>query len=169
MGKEPQQQKIPSATNTSPRPTSFGSSRILRRWRCRIQSKGEKGMTTEVVYFPDQKARVLDIPTASSNTAVNTTASSLCTTARRSCAAGVAPRSKAKRPAMGSVERTKVAVGSIATHPCKKRKDGHLRGNGAMQRWATRQLAARCLLKCSPGRELPANAGMWIIDGLPVI
>jgi uncharacterized damage-inducible protein DinB len=26
-----------------------------------IQSKGEKGMTTEVVYFPDQKARVLDI------------------------------------------------------------------------------------------------------------
>jgi uncharacterized damage-inducible protein DinB len=26
-----------------------------------IQSKGEKGMTTEVVYLPDQKARVLDI------------------------------------------------------------------------------------------------------------
>src|SRR6202166_4738589 len=26
-----------------------------------IQSKGDKGMTTEVVYFPDQKARVLDI------------------------------------------------------------------------------------------------------------
>jgi len=26
-----------------------------------IQSKGEKGLTTEVVYFPDQKARVLDI------------------------------------------------------------------------------------------------------------
>ena len=26
-----------------------------------IQSKGEKGMTTEVVYTPDQKARVLDI------------------------------------------------------------------------------------------------------------
>ena len=26
-----------------------------------IQSKGEKGMTTEVVYFPDQKARVIDI------------------------------------------------------------------------------------------------------------
>jgi uncharacterized damage-inducible protein DinB len=26
-----------------------------------IQSKGEKGMTTEVVYFPQQKARVLDI------------------------------------------------------------------------------------------------------------
>ena len=26
-----------------------------------IQSKGEKGMTTEVVYFPGQKARVLDI------------------------------------------------------------------------------------------------------------
>ena len=26
-----------------------------------IQSKGEKGMTTEVVYFPHQKARVLDI------------------------------------------------------------------------------------------------------------
>ena len=26
-----------------------------------IQSKGEKGMTTEVVYFPDQKSRVLDI------------------------------------------------------------------------------------------------------------
>jgi uncharacterized damage-inducible protein DinB len=26
-----------------------------------IQSQGEKGMTTEVVYFPDQKARVLDI------------------------------------------------------------------------------------------------------------
>src|SRR5207253_2944025 len=26
-----------------------------------IQSKGEKGMTTEVVYFPQQKSRVLDI------------------------------------------------------------------------------------------------------------
>jgi uncharacterized damage-inducible protein DinB len=26
-----------------------------------IQSKGEKGLTTEVVYFPQQKARVLDI------------------------------------------------------------------------------------------------------------
>jgi uncharacterized damage-inducible protein DinB len=26
-----------------------------------IQSKGEKGLTTEVVYFPDQRARVLDI------------------------------------------------------------------------------------------------------------
>ena len=26
-----------------------------------IQSKGEKGLTTEVVYLPDQKARVLDI------------------------------------------------------------------------------------------------------------
>jgi hypothetical protein len=26
-----------------------------------IQSKGEKGLTTEVVYFADQKARVLDI------------------------------------------------------------------------------------------------------------
>jgi uncharacterized damage-inducible protein DinB len=26
-----------------------------------IQSKGEKGMTTEVVYLPDQKSRVLDI------------------------------------------------------------------------------------------------------------
>src|ERR1700674_15654 len=26
-----------------------------------IQSKGDKGLTTEVVYFPDQKARVLDI------------------------------------------------------------------------------------------------------------
>ena len=26
-----------------------------------IQSKGEKGMTTEVVYSPDQKARVIDI------------------------------------------------------------------------------------------------------------
>jgi uncharacterized damage-inducible protein DinB len=26
-----------------------------------IQSKGEKGLTTEVIYFPDQKARVLDI------------------------------------------------------------------------------------------------------------
>ncbi len=26
-----------------------------------IQSKGEKGMTTEVVYFPHQKARILDI------------------------------------------------------------------------------------------------------------
>jgi uncharacterized damage-inducible protein DinB len=26
-----------------------------------IQSKGEKGMTTEVVYYPGQKARVLDI------------------------------------------------------------------------------------------------------------
>jgi len=26
-----------------------------------IQSKGEKGLTTEVVYFPHQKARVLDI------------------------------------------------------------------------------------------------------------
>jgi len=26
-----------------------------------IQSKGEKGLTTEVVYFPGQKARVLDI------------------------------------------------------------------------------------------------------------
>ena len=26
-----------------------------------IQSKGEQGMTTEVVYTPDQKARVLDI------------------------------------------------------------------------------------------------------------
>src|ERR1700692_4545622 len=26
-----------------------------------IQSKGEKGLTTEVVYYPDQKARVLDI------------------------------------------------------------------------------------------------------------
>jgi len=26
-----------------------------------IQSKGEKGLTTEVVYFPDQKSRVLDI------------------------------------------------------------------------------------------------------------
>ncbi len=26
-----------------------------------IQSKGEKGMTTEVVYFPGQKSRVLDI------------------------------------------------------------------------------------------------------------
>ena len=26
-----------------------------------IQSKGEKGLTTEVDYFPDQKARVLDI------------------------------------------------------------------------------------------------------------
>ncbi len=26
-----------------------------------IQSKGEKGLTMEVVYFPDQKARVLDI------------------------------------------------------------------------------------------------------------
>jgi uncharacterized damage-inducible protein DinB len=26
-----------------------------------IQSKGEKGLTSEVVYFPDQKARVLDI------------------------------------------------------------------------------------------------------------
>src|SRR6202020_192058 len=25
-----------------------------------IQSKGEKGLTTEVIYFPDQKARVLD-------------------------------------------------------------------------------------------------------------
>ena len=26
-----------------------------------IQAKGEKGMTTEVVYFPQQKSRVLDI------------------------------------------------------------------------------------------------------------
>ena len=26
-----------------------------------IQSKGEKGLTTEVIYFPNQKARVLDI------------------------------------------------------------------------------------------------------------
>gem|GEM_PF-5160660 len=26
-----------------------------------IQSKGEKGLTTEVVYFPQQKARVIDI------------------------------------------------------------------------------------------------------------
>ena len=26
-----------------------------------IQSKGEKGLTTEVVYFPQQKSRVIDI------------------------------------------------------------------------------------------------------------
>jgi hypothetical protein len=32
-------------------------------------------------------------------------------------------------------------AGSIAAHPCKKRKGwGTLRGNGAMQRWATRHL-----------------------------
>src|SRR6201981_1007781 len=33
-----------------------------------IQSKGEKGLTTEVVYFPHQKARVLESPLAAQPT-----------------------------------------------------------------------------------------------------
>ena len=39
----------------------------------------------------------------------------------------------------GRCRTDKSCAGSIAAHPCKKRKDGApLRGNGAMQRWATR-------------------------------
>ncbi len=62
-----------------------------------IQSKGEKGMMTEVVYSLTRKRAFSTLHTALSNIAVNTTASWLCTTASQVlCRRSRGPRSKAQ-------------------------------------------------------------------------
>jgi hypothetical protein len=62
-----------------------------------IQSKGEKGLTTEVVYFDHQKARVLDIANGLIEHSGEHYASSLCTTALQVlCRRSRGPRSKAQ-------------------------------------------------------------------------
>ena len=55
-----------------------------------IQAKGEKGLMTEVVYFPQQKSRVLDIAYGIIEHSGEHYGQLLCTTVCGSCAAGVA-------------------------------------------------------------------------------
>ena len=60
-----------------------------------IQSKGEKGLMQTVVYGDSRKRAFSTLHTASSNIAVNTTASSLCTTASQVlCRRSRGPRSR---------------------------------------------------------------------------
>ncbi len=62
MGKEPQAAEDPKRDQYKSKADVVAFvKKAFADGAAAIQSKGEKGMTTEVVYFPDQKARVLDI------------------------------------------------------------------------------------------------------------